>query len=93
MKDDLIKDRQVPEWQDNGGIDLANLSRLQAAKLCGVSPTTFDMWWREYGLPYYQLPGLGNQKRFKIKEIQEWQGKFYKAREQKVVFSGIRKVR
>jgi excisionase family DNA binding protein len=71
---------------------LGNLTRRQAAKLCGVSLTTFDKWWREDGLPYYQLPGLGKQKRFNSKKIEEWQNNYCMIHKQKSVYPGIRKI-
>ncbi len=67
------------ELNESESIDLANLSRLQAARLCGVSPTTFDRWWRKRGLPFYVLPDLDNRKRFNIVEIRKWQRNYRKS--------------
>ncbi len=100
MKDGLNNDKQTPDRKHpsmNGmpqgeGVDLANLTRLQAAKLCGVAPATFDKWCRDHGLPYYLLPSLGNRRRFNLLEIREWQRRYRNTKEQKSVHSGIRKI-
>ena len=56
-------------------VDIAKLSKPQAAEICGVSRETIDKWCLA-GLPHYIPPGMSGRKRFKESDLEEWLEKY-----------------